>query len=102
MAEPTFREFAMSVMSGEQHAATAIASLQQLLALSPDAARAATEHFRAHLADPAFMQKAMGLRNAVTSGSDDDIGALLGECFGLEGDVRVAAVAALRARYRAN
>jgi hypothetical protein len=53
------------------------------------------------MADPAFMPKAMGLRTAVTSGSDAEIAALLGDCFGLDGPARDAAAGALRARYPA-
>jgi len=37
----------------------------------------------------------------VTSGSDAEIGALLGDCFGLEGAAIGAAVRALRTRYPA-
>jgi hypothetical protein len=43
----------------------------------------------------------MGLRTAVTSGSDDDIAALLGDCFGLTGPTRGSAVTALRKQYPA-
>ena len=76
MAELTFRDFAGAVMQGD--AAKAATVLQELLALSPDAAMAATAHFRGRMADPAFMPKAMGLRTAVQTGSDDDIAARLG------------------------
>ena len=97
MAELTFRDFAGAVMQGD--AARAATVLQELLALTPDAATAATAQFRGRMADPSFMPKAMGLRTAVQSGSDEEISALLGECFGLEGDARTAAVSALRTRY---
>lgn len=97
MAELTFRDFAGAVMQGD--AARAATVLQELLALSPDAATAATAHFRGRMADPSFMPKAMGLRTAVQSGSDDEISALLGDCFGLDDAARTAAVAALRTRY---
>jgi len=97
MAELTFRDFAGAVMQGD--AARAATVLQELLALSPDAAASATAHFRGRMSDPAFMPKAMGLRTAVQSGSDEDISTLLGECFALDGDARAAAVAALRTRY---
>lgn len=53
------------------------------------------------MADPAFMPKAMGLRAAVTTGTDAEIAALLGDCFGLEGPAQGAATAVLRARYPA-
>jgi len=44
------------------------------------------------------MPKAMGLRTAVT-GTDVQIGELLGDCFGLDGATRTSAIAALRQRY---
>lgn len=97
MAEVTFRDFAGAIMGGDSARASSV--LQELLAVSPDQAKAAAAHFASKSKDPAFMMKAMGLRTAVTSGSDDDIGALLGECFGLDGEVRASSVAALRTRY---
>lgn len=99
MSEVTFRDFAGAVMKGDAAAAAAV--LEALLGLSAEAAAAATAHFRGRMADPAFMPKAMGLRTAVTSGSDAEIGALIGDCFGLDGDARDAAVGALRTRYPA-
>jgi hypothetical protein len=97
--DPTFRDFAGAVMRGDSPAAAAV--LELLLGLDAAAATAATEHFRGRMADPAFMPKAMGLRTAVTGGTDAEIAALLGDCFGLEGPARAAAVAALRTRYPA-
>lgn len=97
MAELTFRDFAGAVMQGDFARAASV--LSELLALSPEGAAAATAHFKGRMADPAFMPKAMGLRTAVQSGSDDDVGALLGDCFALDGDARASAVAALRTRY---
>lgn len=97
MPELTFRDFAGAVMQGD--AAKAATVLQELLALSPDAATAATEHFRGRMAEPAFMPKAMGLRTAVQTGSDEDIAALLGDCFALDAPAQAASVAALRTRY---
>jgi hypothetical protein len=99
MADLTFRDFAGAIMRGDVPAAATV--LEALLALDDAAARTATEHFRARMADPAFMPKAMGLRTAVTTGTDAEIGALLGDCFGLDGDARTGALAALRARYPA-
>lgn len=97
MAELTFRDFAGAVMQGD--AARAASVLQDLLGLSAPHAISATEHFKGHMTDPAFMPKAMSLRTAVQSGSDDEIGALLGDCFGLDGPAQTSAVAALRTRY---
>lgn len=80
MAEITFRDFAGKLMQGDRPGATAL--LEQLLGLATPDATKATDHFAEQMKDPAFMMKAMGLRTAVTSGSDDEIGAILGECFG--------------------
>lgn len=100
MAELTFRDFAGAIMGGDTARAAEV--LAQLLGLDSEAATAAATHFRSTMAaDPAFMSKAMGLRTAVTSGSDQDISALLGDCFGLSGDTVPAAVAALRKQYPA-
>ena len=51
--------------------------LEQLLGLDGPSALAAATHFQQSMtADPAFMSKAMGLRAAVTGGSDQEIAAL--------------------------
>jgi len=84
-------------MQGNDTAAASV--LETLLGLAADPASAATAHFRSRMSDPAFMPKAMSLRTAVTSGSDAEIGALLGDCFGIEGGARDEAVATLRRRY---
>lgn len=76
--------------------------LGQLLGLDAEASLAAATHFqRSMTGDPSFMGKAMGLRTAVTGGSDEDIAALLRDCFGLAADAVPPAVAALRAKYPA-
>jgi hypothetical protein len=86
----------------EGNAARAAEVLQQLLALDASTATAAATHFQKSMAaDPAFMSKAMGLRAAVTGGSDQEISALLGDCFGLTGPSATTAVAALRKPYPA-
>lgn len=97
MSDVTFRDFAGAVMKGDAAAAAQV--LATLLALDPDRAAASTEHFRSRMSDPAFLPKAMGLRTAVTTGTDEEISALLGDCFGLDGEARVNALAALRTRY---
>jgi hypothetical protein len=101
MADVTFRDFAGAVMRGDLPAAASV--LQVLLGLAPAAATAATAHFQAQMMSggPAFMGKAMGLRTAVTSGSDIEIGALLADCFALAGPAITGAVAALRTKYPA-
>ena len=45
------------------------------------------------------MPKAMGLRTAVTSGTDAEIGDILVECFGLDAAQRETAVATVRTQY---
>lgn len=96
MAEVTFRDFAAAIMKGDVDAAGAV--LQPLLGLAAGDAQTAAQHFQAQSValGPAFMGKAMGLRTAVASGSDAEIGALLHDCFGLA-DARLAtSIAALR------
>jgi hypothetical protein len=100
MAQLTFRDFAGAVMENNTGRASEV--LAHLLGLDPAGATAAAQHFQSRMAaDPAFMGKAMGLRTAVTSGTDQDIATLLGECFGLSGNAVPAAVAALREEYPA-
>jgi hypothetical protein len=100
MAELTFRDFAGAIMGNDTARAAEV--LEQLLALDPKAALGAATHFQQRMAaDPTFMGKAMGLRSAVTGGSDDDIAALLGDCFGLDSAAVSSAVAALRKQYPA-
>jgi hypothetical protein len=100
MAQLNFRDFAGAVMEGNTKRAGEV--LEQLLGLDASAATAAASHFQSRMAgDPAFMGKAMGLRAAVTGGSDKDIGLLLGECFGLTGTATDAAVQTLRQQYPA-
>lgn len=96
MADVTFRDFAAAVMRGDAPAGATV--LQALLGLDGDAAAAATAHFQAQVASggPAFMGKAMGLRTAVASGSDEEVAALLADCFGLAGPALAGAVRALR------
>ena len=96
MAEVTFRDFAGAIMRGDAEAAGAV--LEQLLALDAATARGAAQHFQSQSTalGPAFMGKAMGLRTAVTSGSEAEIGALLRDCFGLDGAPLATAIAALR------
>ena len=96
MAHVTFRDFAGAIMQGNVDAAGAV--LQQLLGLPADGARAAAEHFHAQSTaqGQAFMGKAMGLRTALASGSDSELGALLGDCFGLSGAPLATAIATLK------
>ena len=102
MSEVTFRDFAGAVMQGDTARATQV--LETLLALPTDQAQTATEFFRtrATSGDPAFLPKAMQLRTAVTSGTDDEIFAILVECFGLTAAQRDAVISAVRKRYPAS
>ena len=98
MADITFRDFAGAIMGGD--IARAAEVLETLLGVDSAAATAAATHFQTSMtADPVFMSKAMGLRAAVTGGSDQDIAALLGDCFGLGAAVVPSAVATLRKKY---
>jgi hypothetical protein len=100
MAELTFRDFAGAVMGNDTARAAEV--LGVLLGLDAPAATSAATYFQKEMtADPAFMAKAMGLRTAVTGGTDDDIATLLGECFGITGSAVVPAVATLRTHYPA-
>jgi hypothetical protein len=99
MAELTFRDFVAALMQGNKPQAATV--LEQLLGLPADQSTRATEHFARQMRDPSFMAKAMALRNAVTSGSDDDIGNILVDSFGLDDAQRATAVAAVRKRYPA-
>jgi hypothetical protein len=96
MADVTFRDFAGAIMRGDVAAAGTV--LQQLLGLEAAAAHVAAEHFQAQATSvgPAFMGKAMGLRAAVTSGSDAEIGALLHDCFGLADAPLATAIATVK------
>jgi hypothetical protein len=100
--DPTFRDFAGAIMAGNLDEATRVLGI--LLALDPATAATATAHFQQRMkdGDPAFMDQAMGLRQAVAStgdGADAALGALLTACFGLEAGARDAAIGALRGRY---
>lgn len=96
--EPTFRDFAGAVLSNDM--AKASATLSALLNLDAPAARAATEHFQLQMSTgPAFMMKAMGMREVVQGGDQDKLRALLSELFGLSKDAQETALAAIRARY---
>lgn len=98
MTQPNFRDFAGAIMGNDIPRAAEV--LSSLLGLDAESAASAATHFqRAMGADPSFMGKAMGLRTAVTSGSDEDIGVLLGECFGVSSAAMPVAIATLRKIY---
>jgi hypothetical protein len=97
--EPSFRDFAGAVLSNDM--AKASATLSALLDLDSSAARAATEHFQLQMSTgPAFMMKAMGMREVVQSGDQNKLRTLLSELFGLSKEVQETAIVAIRTRYR--
>ena len=98
MNELTFRDFAGAIMGNDTIRAGEV--LEQLLGVDAPAGRSAATYFQQHMSsDPSFMTKAMGLRAAVTGGTDTEIAALLGDCFGVSGDAVPGALAALRKKY---
>jgi hypothetical protein len=95
----SFRDFAGAIMQGDLGKATSV--LAALLDLDADGARAAVAFFQQGMTSgPDFMMKAMGMRTAVMSGTEDDLRRLLVDCFGLEGDAVSRAVTAVLARFR--
>jgi hypothetical protein len=94
---PTFRDFATQVFGGDL--AGASSTLAVLLDVAGDRARTAAEHFQGQTSDPAFLPKAMSLRTAVTTGTEEEAAALLAECFGLSPDEAQRSAATLRARH---
>lgn len=97
MPAVTFREFAFSVMQNQ--IPQAVSQLQTLLGLTEAEAQTATAFFQQQVTDPAFLPKAMGLRSAVESGSDEAIGTILVDCFGLDEAQRATAVTTVRVQY---
>lgn len=97
MSELTFRDFAGAIMRGDVPGAATV--LETLLGVGAEPARAGAEHFRSRMSEPAFMPKAMGLRTALASGSDDEIRGLLADCFGLDEAGQATGLATLRTRY---
>ena len=98
MSQPTFRDFAGAIMGGDP--GTAAKVLEVLLGLDETGARDASAHFQSQMgADPNFVMKAMGLRTAVTSGSDEEITTLISDCFGLKGPVLENGLATLKLLY---
>jgi hypothetical protein len=99
MPEVTFRDFAAAVMSNDLPGAARV--LETLLALDGKKAAAAAGFFKKEMGSggQAFMMKAMGLRMALTEGRNEDVVAVLTDCFGLRGADLDRAASALRARY---
>jgi hypothetical protein len=100
MTEPlTFRDFAAAVMSNDVPKAASV--LETLLGLDAPRASAAAEHFATRMqAGPEFMMKAMGMRQVVEARDEGKLKELLGDLFGLDGELRDSASATIAARYR--
>jgi len=78
----TFRDFAGALMADDRPLAAS--HLQGLLGVSAESAQAGAEHFRTQItSDPAFMAKAMAMRQVVQTGTREDLAKLLDECFSL-------------------
>ena len=96
---PTFRDFAGAIMQGDLDAASTL--LQTLLGTSVAQSRASAEHFqRSMSSDPTFIQKAMGMRQVVTSGTREELQALLADCFQLDSATSATATDAVWVRFR--
>ncbi len=87
----------MSVMQNQLPAA--VAQLETLLGLPPEEATTATRFFQHQISGPALLPRAMALRTAAESGTDDQIGDILVACFGLDAAQRTTALAAVRMSY---
>jgi hypothetical protein len=98
MAEITFRDFAGALMGGDE--AQAATHLAALLGVDDPTARAGTAHFKAQMSsNPAFMQKAMAMREVVQGRDRERLVTLLGECFALPAETAQAAADTVLARY---
>jgi len=97
MSKVTFREFAGSVMQNQLEVAAD--QLEYLLGLPREQTTKAVAFFQQAMKEPGFMPKAMGLRTAVETGTDDEIGDILVLCFGLDPAQRATAVATTRVNY---
>jgi hypothetical protein len=96
--ELTFRDFASAVMGNTEQKAAEI--LAQLIQIDAQQSVAATTFFKNKLtSDPAFMMKAMGLRQAVTEGSSEQIQALLHDLFDLPESLSATAAAHLKKKH---
>lgn len=98
-SQPTFRDFAGAIMQGDLAAAGAL--LETLLGTDAAQSRASAEHFQREMTrDPAFVQKAMGMRQVVTAGGREELRALLADCFELDAATSAAACDAVWSRFR--
>jgi hypothetical protein len=97
--EVTFRDFAGALMGGDKTKAATV--LEALLGVDGATAASATAHFGEQMAaGPAFLQKAMGMRQVVENRDEAALATLLVECFGLSMEAATSAAATVLARYR--
>lgn len=95
----TFRDFAGALMGGDT--ANAASVLETLLGVDRATAERATAYFGEQMtASPAFVQKAMGMRQVVENRDEAALATLLVECFGLATETAASAAATVMARYR--
>jgi hypothetical protein len=96
----SFQSFAERIMANDVEGAGIV--LAGLFDVSVDRGRQCARRFQEQLSErPQFLQKAMGLRHELTSGSVNGSLILLWECFGLQGIESLSALQSLKARMNA-
>jgi hypothetical protein len=97
----SFQSFAERIMANDVDGAGIV--LAGLFDVSVDRGRQCARRFQEQLSErPQFLQKAMGLRHELTSGSVNGSLILLWECFGLQGIESLSALQSLKARMNAS
>jgi len=97
----SFQSFAERIMVNDVDGAGIV--LAGLFDVSVDRGRQCARRFQEQLSErPQFLQKAMGLRHELTSGSVNGSLILLWECFGLQGIESLSALQSLKARMNAS
>jgi hypothetical protein len=96
----SFQSFAERIMANDVDGAGIV--LAGLFDVTVDRGRQCARRFQEQLSErPQFLQKAMGLRHELTSGSVNGSLILLWECFGLQGIESLSALQSLKARMNA-
>jgi hypothetical protein len=96
----SFQSFAERIMANDVDGAGIV--LAGLFDVSVERGRQCARRFQEQLSErPQFLQKAMGLRHELTSGSVNGSLILLWECFGLQGIESLSALQSLKARMNA-
>lgn len=94
----SFQAFAERVLANDVEGAGTV--LAGLFDVSGPRGRDCAKRFQEQLAErPQFLQKAMGLRSELASGSVNGALLVLWECFGLQGLESIAALQALKTRF---